>query len=284
MWPKMHSDFDKKTIILVVSPGRSGQASFSSVLEQAFPSAYVAFEEPQIDYILPKKLSFLERKFRRKFLETDELLGRGKVLKAFENSDFKKLQTYGDAKVDWLLRKMHQKNANVAFEVNKHLLHGLHIGMQNTPNIEFKMIELVRNPLNNMRSFLNRNKNFYLDNSPPDCVNNELIISREGLTKGQLYLHAWCECYLRARRFCKHKGIELLSIRSSDLENPKIVRNLLEKLSIPISRLENFDKINTNSVLGYGKTVVTKKDVSDAELFWRKIPNEIAANLPEFNF
>ena len=280
----MQSDFNKKTIILVVSPGRSGQASFSSVLEQAFPSAYVAFEEPQIDYIFPKKLSFLERKFRRKFLETDELLGRGNVLKAFENSDFQKLRTYGENKVNWLLKKMRHKNTNVAFEVNKHLLHGLHIGLQKTPNIEFKMIELVRNPLNNMRSFLNRNKDFYLDNSPPDCINNELIISRESLTKGQLYLHAWCECYLRARRFSKDKGIELLSIRTFDLENPKIIRSLLQKLGMPMCRLENFDKVNTNNVLGFGETVVTKNDISDAELFWKMIPNEIAANLPEFNF
>lgn len=280
----MHSDTNKKTIIVVVSPGRSGQASFSSVLEQAFPSAYVAFEEPQIEYIFPKKISFLERKIRRKFVETDELLGRGKVLKAFENSDFKKLQKYGDAKVNWLLKKMAQKNTNVAFEVNKHFLHGLHIGIKQTPNMELKMIELVRNPLHNMRSFLNRNKNFYLDNSPPDCINNELIISQAGLTKGQLYLHAWCECYLRARRFCKDKGIDLLSITTSDLENPKIVKNLLEKLGMPMCKLENFDKFNTNSVLGYGETIVTQKDAGDAELFWKMIPKEIMAKLPEFNF
>ena len=75
-----------------------------------------------------------------------------------------------------------------------------------------------------------------------------------------------------------------MSIRTSDLENPKIIRSLLQKLGMPMCRLENFDKVNTNNVLGFGETIVTKKDISDAELFWKMIPNEIAANLPEFNF
>ena len=64
--------------VYVVSAGRSGQASLSKILRQAYPNSYVAFEEPQIKYLLPRCLSWPERKFRRQFIETDELLGRGK--------------------------------------------------------------------------------------------------------------------------------------------------------------------------------------------------------------
>ncbi len=270
----------KNKLIVVVSPGRSGQSSFSLILKQAFPSALVAFEEPQINYFLPKPLASFERKFRRKFVETDELLGRGRVLRAFESQDFEQLNSFGEDKYKWLLKKMHKRNTNVVFEVNKHFLHGLHLGVQNLLNVEFKMIALVRDPIANMRSFLNRNKNFYLDNSPPDCPYNELVLDRNILSKGQLYLHAWCECYLRARKFCKVNKLELLTARTADLENPKEVMRILKRLDMPICKIENFDKLNTNRSLGNQDTVVSDFDVREAKMFWQLLPSKVVSKLP----
>ena len=79
----MNSNNDGGIFIFVVSAGRSGQSNFSQLLAQAYPKSYVAFEEPQIRYMLPNLLNWPERKFRRAFIETDELLGRGRVLNAF---------------------------------------------------------------------------------------------------------------------------------------------------------------------------------------------------------
>ena len=83
------------------------------------------------------------------------------------------------------------------------------------------MIQLVRDPIENMRSFLNRNKNFFLDNSSPGCQHNELVLDPKKLSKGQCYLHAWCECYLRAEKFCANQQLDLLTIKTGDLQNPK---------------------------------------------------------------
>jgi len=274
---------EKKTIIFVVSPGRSGQSSFAKILEQAFPAAYVGFEEPQISYVLPRQFAYFERKFRRRFLETNELLGRGRVLKAFENQNKKKLRSFGLAKHDWILSKMRQKNAALGFEVNKHFLHGLHIGMADLPETKFKMIQLVRDPIENMRSFLNRNKNFFLDNSSPGCQHNELTLDPKKLSKGQHYLHAWCECYLRAEKFCANQKIELLSIKTRELQNPDKIQSLLKRTGLPYQSISNYEKTNTNQSKGLGKTVVKSSDIEEAKLFWKMVPDKVKSRLPRID-
>ena len=202
----MNKKNEGQTFIFVVSAGRSGQSNFSQLLAQAYPTSYVAFEEPQLRYILPNFLNWPERKFRRAFIETDELLGRGRVLTAFSQNDRPLLELYGLKKFNWLRNKMSNQGCDICFEVNKHFLHGLHVGMESVIRPNHQVIHLVRDPLLNMRSYLNRNKNFYLDNGAPDCEFNEIKLDPSLLTKGQHYLHAWCECYLRANRFAeKHK-------------------------------------------------------------------------------
>ena len=274
---------EKKTIVFVVSPGRSGQSSFAKILEQAFPESYVGFEEPQIKYFLPRQFAYFERSFRRKFLETDELLGRGRVLKAFEKDDKKKLRSFGLAKHNWIMNKMRQKNVALGFEVNKHFLHGLHIGMAELKEVNFKMIQLVRDPIENMRSFLNRNKNFLLDNSSPGCQHNELILDPKKLSKGQHYLHAWCECYLRAEKFCAEQNIELLSIYTRDLQSPDIVRALFQQMGLPFHSVSNYEKTNTNQSKGFTKTVVESSDLEEADLFWKMVPRKVKVRIPKFD-
>ena len=112
----------EQTFIFVVSAGRSGQSSFSRFLEQAYPKSFVAFEEPQIRYVFPKFLNWPERKFRRAFIETDELLGRGKVLSAFAQNDKALLEQYGLRKFNWLKNQMATRGCDICFDINKHFL------------------------------------------------------------------------------------------------------------------------------------------------------------------
>ena len=230
--------------VYVVSAGRSGQASLSKILRQAYPNSYVAFEEPQIKYLLPRCLSWPERKFRRQFIETDELLGRGKVLTAFARNDHEKLRHYGLQKYDWLEKKMKERGSNICFEVNKHFIHGLHHGMAPVIKSNHRLVSLVRDPLLNMRSYLNRNKDFYLDNGATDCEFNEIIIHPSKLTKGQLYLHAWCECYLRAEKFASKHGIKNHVLYTHDLTNLKKIYEFLTSLGFLFEPVLSFEKTN----------------------------------------
>ena len=55
---------------------------------------------------MPRCSSWLERKFRRKFIETDELLGRGKVLTAFARNDQERLDITVDKNMIGLKKKI----------------------------------------------------------------------------------------------------------------------------------------------------------------------------------
>ena len=73
--------------IFTVTAGRSGQGTLTDLLRRHVPSCYPAFEEPAVYRRLPAVLGNYERRFRRRFVETHELLGRGRVLTAFDRGD-----------------------------------------------------------------------------------------------------------------------------------------------------------------------------------------------------
>ena len=66
-----------------VTAGRCGQATFTELVNRAVPGVLALHEEPHVRPLLPRFLGDLERQFRRRFVETHELLGRGAVLDAF---------------------------------------------------------------------------------------------------------------------------------------------------------------------------------------------------------
>ena len=156
----------KNRFIFTVTAGRSGQNTLSNLIESHVLNSFVSFEYPQINYILGDKLSIFERKFRRSFLETHELLGRGKVLTSFVNNDYKYIEKIAKKRSDIINKKMKERHAYIHIDISKYFARGLHIGFKSViPS--FSLIHLVRDPILNMRSFLNRNKNFYLDNNSP---------------------------------------------------------------------------------------------------------------------
>ncbi len=276
----MNKKNEGQTFIFVVSAGRSGQSNFSQLLAQAYPTSYVAFEEPQLRYILPNFLNWPERKFRRAFIETDELLGRGRVLTAFSQNDRPLLELYGLKKFNWLRNKMSNQGCDICFEVNKHFLHGLHVGMESVIRPNHQVVHLVRDPLLNMRSYLNRNKNFYLDNGAPDCEFNEIKLDPSLLTKGQHYLHAWCECYLRANRFAEKHKINKHTLLTQDLTDMKKMNIFFKKLCLPHEIIKPVEKTNTNQEQGFGETQLRDQDISDALNFLDMLSVETLAKLP----
>ena len=176
---------------------------------------------------------------------------------------------------------MHSKNSSLYFDVSKHFIHGLHLNLADLMKPNLTIVELMRDPAENMRSFLNRRKNFYLDNCPPDCEFNELWLDQSQLSKGQLYLHSWCECYLRARKYAETNNVKLLTINTRDLVKPHKVELLLKGIGLPFEGVKDFSKLNENSKQGFGETIVSDEDILDILNFCNLIPDATLDQFPD---
>jgi hypothetical protein len=269
--------------IFTVTTGRSGQASLCDLLRTHVPGCYAAFEEPAATPVLPGVLGDFERRFRRRFIETHELLGRGRVLTAFEEGD----EAYLDGIVRKRLRmaegRLAAHGASIYIDVSKYYARGLHRAFARAlPGLS--LIRLVRDPIRNMRSFLNRDKNFRLDNSPPDAASNCLRLDSSGMQKGELYLWAWCEMYLRFERLVEEFKIKRsVEVRTEHLADPRRIDAALTALNLPHTTIATAPPRNTNVELGYGATSVTKDDVVLFERFLRRIPADIRRRIAYFN-
>lgn len=269
--------------LFTVTAGRSGQASLCDLLRTHVPGAYVAFEEPAVRPLLPGPLATFERRFRRRFIETHELLGRGRVLRAFEQGDEAYLDGIAHKRLRLIERALKRHGATIYIDVSKYFSRGLHRAFTRAvPNLS--LIRLVRDPLLNMRSFLNRNKDFRLDNSLPDAPANCLRLDSAGMSTGELYLWAWCEMYLRFDRLVEEYGIErAVEIRTEHITDPAQMDVALTALGLPHTPVKTTAPRNTNAELGYGATQVTEEDVTVFERFFGRLPPEVRRRIKYFD-
>jgi len=267
--------------IFTVTAGRSGQNTLTKLIETYVENSYVAFEEPQINYISRGVVSNLERRFRRKFVETHELLGRGKILASFENGNTEYIELIAKQKLNTINKKMKKNNQQIYIDVSKYFARGLHVGFQNILP-KFSLIHLVRDPILNMRSFLNRNKNFYLDNNSPGAKTNQLIMDPQKMTASELYLWAWCEMALRYEDMKNTEYVDrYVEIHTSKLNNYNYINKCLGDLNIEHAKvMKNDIRLNTNKESGYKKTEVKKSDIDIFEKFINKVPNNIVSRIP----
>ena len=73
--------------IFTVTTGRSGQVSMTEIINRIAIDCHAEVEYPEIKPFFKGALQRYEYKLRRSFFETDELLGRGRVLTAFSNNN-----------------------------------------------------------------------------------------------------------------------------------------------------------------------------------------------------
>jgi len=81
------NDVKNKRYIFTVTAGRSGQETLTNILNNCVSDTCALFEAPAIDTVLKGRFSNVEHKIRRKYFETNELLGRGRVLSAYDNNN-----------------------------------------------------------------------------------------------------------------------------------------------------------------------------------------------------
>jgi hypothetical protein len=277
--------------IFTVTAGRSGQATLTYLLQNYVSDCHVSFEAPQINYMFCKKhnipdqyngiLADLERNFRRRFVETHELLGRGKVLSAYADNNIKYIKKITRKRIHIIDAELKNKNKTVYIDVSKHFAKGLHLGFAELLS-EISLIHLVRDPILNMRSFINRGKNFYLDNGGPDSEKNMLKMDKKNMNKSDLYLWAWCEMALRYESMkqlnCIDKYVE---IHTDKLNNNNYMSSCLSEIGLnySISKKESI-MINTNISSGYKKTIVSKEDVDKFSRFVDKTQLDLFNKIP----
>lgn len=265
--------------IFTVATGRCGQSSLVKLINRYVNDCYAAFEEPSVHAHCKGLLGDLERRFRRRFVETHELLGRGHILSAFDNDD----QAYLDRIVTKRLRLMDRKGASIHFDVSKYFARGLHEAfVRACPDLG--LILLVRDPILNMRSFLNRDKSFTLDNNMPDAKSNLLQLSCGDFEKGELYLWAWCEMYLRYLSLIEKFNIQVSAIiRTEDLNDADKMNAHFDKLGLRHEPVEPIKVYNTNVEQGKGETIVVGQDVALFERFLKRLPEQVIEKISYFS-
>ena len=268
--------------VFTVTAGRSGQASLCDLLRRHVPGCYAAFEEPSIEPVLPGALGDFERRFRRRFIETHELLGRGKVLTAFERGDEAYLDRIVAQRLAMIAKALMRNRASIYVDVSKYFARGLHGAFARAlPGLS--LIRLVRDPLLNMRSFLNRNKSFRLDNSLPDAPGNIVRLDSAGMEKGELYLWAWCEMYLRFDRLVEEFKIErAVEIRTEHLADPARMDAVFDALGLPHTPVAAAAPLNTNAEHGYGRTRILQEDLDLFERFLKRLSADVRRRIAYF--
>ena len=265
--------------IFTVTAGRSGQNSLAALIEHSVANCHTGVEEPKIRPWTGGRLAAFERRFRRRFLETHELLGRGRTLKAYAAGDEVYLNRIARKRLHAIKRDLHRCQVSTYFDVSKYFGRGLHRGyLRALPRLS--VVHLVRDPLKNMRSFLNRHKNFALDNAAPSSPGNLLRLSSDEWEKGELYLWAWCEMNLRYLEISAHPNTEIaVEIRTDDLYVPERMSARFDALGLSCRSPLVSAPLNTNAAAGHGPTAVTAEDVDIFRRFVRRIPPEVMERL-----
>jgi hypothetical protein len=272
-----------KRLYFTVTAGRSGQASLTGFLQTSVPQSLALFEAPQVRPVLPRFLGDIERRLRRRYFETHELLGRGAVLTAFEQGDEAALDRFAARRLAWIDGQVKRSGAEICIDVSKYFARGMHRAIARArPDIG--IIRLVRDPILNMRSFLGRNKNFYLDNVSPSCEFNLLRLDADSLSLGELYLWAWCEMYLRFDRLVEEFSLSpAVEIRTEDLNDPSALAEKFSTLDLSFGTIEAAPPRNTNVSQGHGETIVRMNDIETFERFRDRLPADIEKRISYFN-
>ena len=265
---------DSERFIFTVATGRCGQSSLTELVQNHVPDCYPAFEEPDVRPFLPPPLANYERRFRRRFVETHELLGRGKVLTAFESGDHAYIERIASKRVRMIQKEMRRRSASIYFDISKFFARGLHVGFATLVR-RYALVNLVRDPVLNMRSFLNRNKNFGLDNNMPGARSNILRLPSD-LSSGELYLWCWCELYLRFERLRQTANVtHAVEIRTEHLEDSQRMNAAFDALGLVHSPVQPLPPANTNRAQGLGETRVSAEDILLFERFVNRIPSAL---------
>lgn len=272
---------EPENLIFTACTGRCGQFSLVEYLN-VFGKACVAEAEPP-DLIYPNHwpLGNWLRQVQRRWIVTDEDLGRGKALLWYDEDRRPPLDDLARRRIGRLSRLCRRVGARTYVEASKFFIRSYCDAIADLrPDVG--VVLLRRDPLANARSFGNRGKDFRLDGVMPHFRKACLQMDAGTLSRFQLYLWQWAEIELRYQRFIESRRITRHYIlHTEELNSPQSLTKFFDYFSIavakPIGRLE---PINTNESTGRERTSVSRADLDEFDQFYERLPADIRAKLP----
>ena len=197
------------------------------------------------------------------------MLGRGKALQWYRDGDSDSLTRLSRARLNRVGRLCRRKKSQTYFEISKFFIR-TYFKATHEIKPDIGILILKRDPMNNAKSFVNRHKDFRLDNLLPHEKNVILQMDGKHLSPYQLYLWQWCELELRTLQFISSRNISIYyELYNSDLYDPAKIYDMLDLFSVerePFD-VDAFVNVNTNIESGFDNTVLTAEDFMDFEIF-----------------
>ncbi len=270
-----------ENLIFTACTGRCGQFSLVEYLNVYGNACFAEAEPPDLIYPNHWPLGNWMRHLQRRWIVTNEDLGRGKALRWYDEDRKQPLLDMARKRTKRISRLCRRAGATTYVEASKFFIRSYCDAIAELrPDIG--LLLLRRDPLANARSFCNRGKDFLLDGVMPDFRKACLPMDAGSLSQYQLYLWQWAEIELRFQRFVESKGIRRYYVLPmEDLNSPQRLATLFEFFSIgtkaPIARLA---PKNTNEEGGRERTQVSRSDLDEFDQFFERLPTEVRSRLP----
>jgi hypothetical protein len=247
----------KSKYVFTVTAGRSGQVSLSEIINKYSINCHAEVEHPEIQTFFKGRLGKYEHNFRRRFIETNELLGRGKVLTSFVDNDINYIASIAKKK-ETIFNALLKGNSKIYFDVGKHFARGLHLGFDQVLE-SYSVVLLVRDPMENILSFIRRDKDFYRDNNHPSDLMNQYVFIKDKYTPVELYAWMWVEIYLRFLSMVKSDKINSYYVlHTQDLNKKEKIMDLFEVLGLK-GNFTDFKAIKMNTSNSRGASLSTNE-------------------------
>lgn len=215
------------------------------------------------------------RDFQRKYITTNIMMGRGEALDWVASQDLVRLEA--------LARKRVKRISSFEIRGYRHYLEASPYFLRTYGYQTFKLlpelgvIKLTRDPLENAKSFVNREKNIFSNCLPPDHPTNILQFHDwRRLSLFQLYLHQWLETELRFKKFiADHPVKKHFELETKGLSDPEVVAELFDYFAIAHKPLVGLGATNTATAHGKNRTRITALDIDEYREVLELVPGSL---------
>jgi hypothetical protein len=272
----------ERNIIFTVCNGRCGQYTLSNYINKYSTNTISEIEPPETFFQGSNVFSRILQSLERKYIHTDEDLGRGKFIEYYDKDLINPIKESVIKKIRRIEKILKLKNKKNYFEISKFFIRSYcEEVIKIIPNLN--ILYLFRNPIVNARSFVNRNKNFNKDNFLPNFKKTIFKTDLESLSDFEKYLWVWIEIELRYKKILDKYNIKkFYALATDDLNKLEKIEKMFSFFNIKHNKLSFIKRANTNLEFGFGPTIVSKKDLVDFQNFVKKIPSNILNQIPYF--
>lgn len=277
-------------VIFTATVGRSGSDFLSGAINRYACNVMAEHEPPNLLlarlsewppfrdkswFAAQGRLGQLGRIWQRRYLFTDERLGRGKAFEWLEHGQHEKLRDVAA----WKKRRIdraERRGRDAYVEVSQFFIKTqAEYLIELFPNMG--LIKLTRDPILAARSLANRDKELFDGGPPPDWRQNIFQIDNwSDLSRFQIFLHRWLETELRFERFVvKHEVAEVFRMATEDMTDPKSMRELFDYFGLKYGEIGEMRPTNTNLSQRNPATSISRADIEEFESLLALMPKDL---------